>query len=107
MATTLTHRNHDQPLGERVQHVISVSAARVAAVWQAAKNRREVNRLAEWDERMLRDIGLTRNDVTSALASKFGDDPSARLDRFAREQQEAMRALRRETEARRFSRTVR
>ena len=96
MATTeLTHSQTSQ-IGERIQHVIEVSAARVAAVWLAAKNRRSVNRLLEWDDRMLRDIGLTQNDVRSALAGGASDDPSSRLQLFSSERRAAIRATRRE-----------
>ncbi len=97
MATTEFSHSHAPQIGERIQHVIVVSAARVAAVWKAAKNRREVNRLLEWDDRMLRDIGLTQNDVRSALAGRAGDDPSSRLKVFSSERRAAIRASRQET----------
>jgi uncharacterized protein YjiS (DUF1127 family) len=96
MATTeLTHSQTSQ-IGERIQHVIEVSAARVAAVWQAAKNRRDVNRLLEWDDRMLRDIGLTQNDVRAALSGTVAEDPSSRLSLLSSERRAADRAARRE-----------
>jgi uncharacterized protein YjiS (DUF1127 family) len=95
MATTdLIHTQ--QPIGERLQRVVEVSTARVAAVWRAVQNRRAVNRLSEWDDRMLGDIGLTRNDVNSALAGRVTEDPSARLTVFSSERRSAMRAMHRE-----------
>ena len=53
------------------------------------KNRRDVMRLADWDERSLRDIGLTRADVRLALALPIREDPSLRLNAWALERQAA------------------
>src|SRR5215469_8332120 len=39
----------------------------VVDTWRLASNRRSVAKLLEWDERMLRDIGLTRGDVCSVM----------------------------------------
>ena len=100
MATTdLIHTQ--QPIGERLQRVVEVSAARVAAVWRAVQNRRAVGRLSEWDDRMLGDIGLTRNDLNSALAGRVTEDPSARLKVFSSERRSAIRAMHREEAVRR------
>ncbi len=96
MATTDLSHSRQPQLGERIQTVVEVSAARVAAVWKAAMNRRAVGRLAEWDDRMLSDIGLTRNDVTSALAGGVTEDPSARLRVLSGERRSAERARRQE-----------
>lgn len=52
---------------------------RLADFRTAWLNRRAVGALLEMDERMLRDIGLTRSDVTSALSARAGEDPSVRL----------------------------
>jgi uncharacterized protein YjiS (DUF1127 family) len=46
------------------------------ATLTAIANRSSVNALAEMDDRMLRDIGLTRSDVDSALAQPWHKDPS-------------------------------
>jgi uncharacterized protein YjiS (DUF1127 family) len=43
---------------------------------KAVRDRREVMNLAEFDDRMLKDIGLTRSDVTSALAEPIHHNPS-------------------------------
>lgn len=58
-----------------------------------ARNRRELRSLLEKDDRILRDVGLTRADVESALSQPFGADArdeayrlsrlSLRLDRAA------------------------
>lgn len=66
-------------LGDRVRQVFAVSANRIAAVWSAARNRKAVRHLREWDDRMLRDIGLTRYDIYAALSGRPTSDPSPRL----------------------------
>jgi uncharacterized protein YjiS (DUF1127 family) len=71
---------------------VSAILGKVGDMLRAWQNRRQVARLLEWDQTMLRDIGLTRGDVYSAMASPLGDDPSDRLDRFARERRSAERA---------------
>lgn len=48
----------------------------LTALVKAFKDRREVMNLAEVDDRMLKDIGLTRNDVSSALAEPLHHNPS-------------------------------
>lgn len=104
MATTeITHPAETElgtGLGERVQRVFAVSAARVAAVWRAAKNRRAVNGLLDWDDRMLRDIGLTQNDVRAALSGRLAEDPSPQLQLLSSERRAAIRAQRREAHLR-------
>ena len=95
MATTQTLEGSSS-LGERINTIVSVSAARVAAVWEAAKNRRSVGRLLEWDDRMLRDIGLTSNDVRSALSGSAVEDASTRLGTLSGERRSGLRATNRE-----------
>lgn len=46
---------------------------------KALANRHEVKRLAELDERALKDIGLMRSDVDGALSEPWHRDPSALL----------------------------
>jgi uncharacterized protein YjiS (DUF1127 family) len=100
MATNEFTHAEGATVGERISHAIEVSAARIAAVWQAAMNRRSVGRLLEWDERMLSDIGLTQGDVRSALAARFADDPSRHLGFLSSERRSAIRAAAREDAAR-------
>jgi len=50
---------------------------------KAFRDRREVRNLAEFDERMLRDIGLTRDDVETALMEPIHHRPSWVLVRCA------------------------
>jgi uncharacterized protein YjiS (DUF1127 family) len=51
---------------------------RVVAAW---RHRGDVTMLASFDERMLRDIGLTRGDLNDALAEPMWRDPTAVLVR--------------------------
>ena len=53
------------------------AAARAAAdLWRALRNRHEVRRLTDLDDRALKDIGLLRADVEGALLEPFHKDPS-------------------------------
>ena len=68
MATTELHDR----TGDRRREAPRTSPRRRSpasrALWQAVRNRRSVAKLLEWDDRMLRDIGLTQSDVRSAMA---------------------------------------
>ncbi len=92
MATTELIHSTPAGAGERLRRVVEAGLARLVALWQAAQNRRRVARLLEWDDRMLRDVGLTAGDVRSALASPLGDDPSYRLGALSRERRRAFQA---------------
>ncbi|MBB4040130.1 uncharacterized protein YjiS (DUF1127 family) [Microvirga flocculans] len=50
---------------------------------KALRHRREIKHLAEFDDRMLKDIGLTRSDVYSALSEPLVRNPSWVLVRRA------------------------
>lgn len=50
---------------------------------KALRHRREIKHLAEFDDRMLKDIGLTRSDVSSALSEPLLRNPSWVLVRSA------------------------
>ncbi|OWV84959.1 hypothetical protein ATY81_11795 [Rhizobium sp. R72] len=59
--------------------------ATLSSVLRVFRNRMEINRLHDLDDNQLRDIGLSRADLTSAfLASTFFEDPSEHLTRSAR-----------------------
>lgn len=57
----------------------------IGGLWRALDHRGEVKALAELDERTLKDIGLSRNDVDGALAEPFYRNPSLILVRAAEE----------------------
>jgi len=63
---------------------------------QAYRNRGPVLRMLELDDRMLRDIGITRGDITSALSGSPVSDPSTRLRIYAVERRAGIRAQARE-----------
>src|SRR3954465_1275135 len=65
--------------GERLLELSAAAAVWFGSLWRSARNRRTVAKLLEWDDRMLRDIGLTRGDVCAVMALPTGQDPSYRL----------------------------
>ncbi len=77
---------------------------RVAALARTAasiiQHRRSVRELAMFDDRMLRDIGLIRQDVSSALAGSLLADPSLALAERVAAARAAARAQARDTRAR-------
>ena len=94
--TDCTETSHPATILDRVAQVAEVALARAAGLWRAAVNRRKVARLLDWDERMLRDVGLTAGDVRSVMAVRFDEDPSLRLDALSAERRSAVRAAARE-----------
>ena len=66
---------------QRVAH----GFATLSSVLRVIRNRMEINKLNELDDNQLKDIGLSRTDLTSAfLASTFFEDPSEHLTKSAR-----------------------
>lgn len=61
---------------------------------RALIHRREVMRLAELDERGLKDIGLVRSDIAGALATPWFSDPSAVLASRSRSRADVANARR-------------
>jgi uncharacterized protein YjiS (DUF1127 family) len=59
-----------------LRHGANVAAKPVAALLRILRHRREISKLAELDDHHLKDIGLTRTDVSGALAVSLLDDPS-------------------------------
>ena len=76
------------------------SLARFAArMGEAGRSRRIVHGLAALDDRLLRDIGLTRHDVDAALVEPAMTDGTLVLAERARAQRRSQTALAREARA--------
>jgi uncharacterized protein YjiS (DUF1127 family) len=82
----------EQILSSKTAHRTLPFTARVTttfgmliSVVRVLRNRMEINRLQDLDDNQLRDIGLTRETLNSALlGSSFFEDPSAHLTQSAR-----------------------
>ena len=73
------------PYATAVKRVGAAVLGHAKALAVALSHRREIKRLCAWDDRMLKDIGLTRSDVVGALSEPLSRDPSAVLAaRFGR-----------------------
>jgi uncharacterized protein YjiS (DUF1127 family) len=92
MATTECTETELTTPAQGLRTFVETAFVRVAGAWRAARNRRSVNKLLEWDSHMLADIGLTEGDVRSALASRFAEDPSYKLRAFSGERKAAARS---------------
>lgn len=55
---------------------LGVFVRSVANFARALQHRHEIRHLAEFDDRMLKDIGLVRGDVEGALSESLFHDPS-------------------------------
>jgi uncharacterized protein YjiS (DUF1127 family) len=97
MATTECPSQSSPRPFEKALTLVEVGARRLVAVWNAARNRRSVARLLEWDDRMLSDIGLTQGDVRSALSGRLTEDPTDQLGARYGERRYATRATARES----------
>ena len=94
-----TTNDRHSPSSERLLGLAIAASTWVLGAWRMAQNRRTVAKLLEWDERMHRDIGLTRGDVRSVMAMPSGEDPSYRLSELSSERRAALRAEARERAA--------
>lgn len=83
--TTLTISAFSAPFAQVFAGFGSAAARLGRRVVTAWHHRRDVTMLASFDERMLRDIGLTRSDLNDALAEPLWRDPTAVLVRRQRE----------------------
>jgi uncharacterized protein YjiS (DUF1127 family) len=67
------------PLWRALTCIAQAGFVRLRDFVRAIRNRRDVVSLAQFDDRMLADIGLNRSDVRSALAEPFWRDPGSIL----------------------------
>lgn len=74
---------------------LAILAGRHAgAAWRAFMARRAMRPLATMDDRMLRDIGLTRADVIRCFSSPWSSDGFDRLTQLNDERRQMLRAVR-------------
>ena len=79
LTSKISHRS--QPFAGRV----TTAFAMLISVCRVLRNRVEINHLQDLDDNQLRDIGLTRAELHSALlGSSFFEDPSSHLTQSAR-----------------------
>jgi uncharacterized protein YjiS (DUF1127 family) len=72
--------------GQRGSADAGILSAFVRSAGQALrsfKNRRKIVALSEFDDHLLADIGLSRDDVRRALDLPFAHDPALELQRLA------------------------
>jgi len=83
--TTLTISAFSAPFAQAFAGFGSAAARLGRRVVTAWRHRGDIAMLASCDERMLRDIGLTRGDLNDALAEPLWRDPTTVLVRRQRE----------------------
>jgi uncharacterized protein YjiS (DUF1127 family) len=66
-------------LGRGLAAISTALIQQLKALVRARRNRRQASALAGLDRRMLKDIGITRADVSDAFSSPFWDDPTSLL----------------------------
>ncbi|MBN9060946.1 MAG: hypothetical protein BGP06_16890 [Rhizobiales bacterium 65-9] len=81
MTLTLTAAQTIGSLAQTLREAARPGLRKLHAFIAARQNRRALADLAGSDERMLKDIGLTRSEVAGALEVGFGEDPTALLRR--------------------------
>ena len=63
----------------------------LSGAWRGMRARRELNRIARLDDRLLVDIGITRGDVNAALSARWHEDSVDRLCELRDERRRARR----------------
>ena len=66
-----------------LSHLFGEIAQFARKVARAITNRWAVRSLRHYDDRMLKDIGLVRSDITAALDAPLYEDPSQHLRRVS------------------------
>jgi uncharacterized protein YjiS (DUF1127 family) len=92
MSQTLTAKM-PAPLWHGLKMLGWFLAVRAARIGTALKNRRDALALANFDDRSLADIGLTRSDLRDAYSEPLWRDPTAILAKRASERHAHRRRL--------------
>ena len=82
-----------------LSHTLSVLFSAPLRWWKRHQNRRAMMELATLEDRLLDDIGVTRDDVYSSLAIHDGNDPSWHLKMRANERHHSELCGRRKMQA--------
>src|SRR5690349_15260131 len=75
--------NRRSKLAESLHSAICRVSSGAKQLYRAVKHRRDMAALADYDDYLLADIGLTRDDVRYAVVGPFWRDPTATLQRSA------------------------
>ena len=62
-----------------IANILASVLGAIAVLWRRSSNRRQIRELMDMDDRMLQDLGITRNDVRVALYADPTRDPSVEL----------------------------
>lgn len=92
-----THKTAFASFGAATSAVVLAAALRVIRMAKAVARRRVIADLAQFDDRMLRDIGLNRSDLRDAASTPMWQDPTSVLVVRAVEKRAARRLARRES----------
>lgn len=94
--TTIDYARSD-PFSRTRPTVANRAADWLLNVFRALKNRRAFYQLGEMSDVELHDIGLTRSDLAVPVDIPFTSDPTAHLDRIARQRINRMEIAARQT----------
>ena len=70
-----TDTNSHTPLRDAALNLVATATR----IWRVRQNRRSIMKLADFNDHMLSDLGLSAQDVTSALSLPSSQDPSNHL----------------------------
>jgi uncharacterized protein YjiS (DUF1127 family) len=87
------HVTTSQRLAQQAEALLGLLRLHAMQLYRAIKHRRDIAPLANQDDHLLTDIGLTRGDVRRAIAQPIWRDPTKTLRRHAGSTERNRRAL--------------